>query len=862
MRRSALLAIVAALMCAQPTLAQVQRLLLRPSTCVVRGGGGGGFIPTDCVDSDRDPPIEAEYTFVSPGILVQRFRPATANGPRVAIGAPVELQSLLGTELKLTGEGMHQLTPSVIDPKNPFEYEITVPRDDRARLAAPNAKDLEGTEHARIAGSGKKVADLEAALAKWDSSVQVLATSVRANFIWLLKSATEAELQEHLSDIQSLRCPEGLDQRVFVTWLEERIDAQRSLIEARSHGATADVPLLSHGLESLRSVAAELERALAGWDPSLQELATAIRTNVAWLVKSATEEELHQFFGDIQSTRRPEWLDQRIFRAWLEDRVDATFNKILARTQGAAVPASSLSHSLESLRPVATELASVEKSLGHSLLTDYFLDQLCYGEGTPEDRLHQAAVDLIEEVFPFEGGLPDLESGHATQSGLLPLERLPRSGDLLRLAAGSHNTDALASLAGVRVTRATQELDDIVLVRETEDEEMVELLSPLARRERIALAELPGKVQGRTVLYTQIRELKVAGAKACTRWSDFLNGERARAFKENPQSNDPLITFRHFGVDEFFAGQPALVTDFVCLGGPGDSILVRFPRQSAIVVVDTGIGTEPTIEALAKHIELMKKEGDGGPVKIHLVITHEDKDHLAGLTRFFLQREDLVIQQVLLGTYSAGDHALLETTRAALTKAGIAPFPLRMPNLRLFARAGLGVSRPGFATHGRFREIVVEPTPGVVLRVFQKRNPNGRNDGSLLVRVEERGIVYWLLGDAEEDTLVALVADIPAELLRCDVLKWPHHLYYPRRNDVVLPAFEVAMARLLRVAQPHTVVLLNKADAQEERNAADITAFVKRVLGSGVRVESTHGRATFRFISDSGERRTELRRAG
>src|SRR6202043_211844 len=77
-----------------------------------------------------------------------------------------------------------------------------------------------------------------------------------------------------------------------------------------------------------------------------------------------------------------------------------------------------------------------------------------------------------------------------------------------------------------------------------------------------------------------------------------------------------------------------------------------------------------------------------------------------------------------------------------------------------------------------------------VHHVIRAREPN---EGGLLVRLGYHGMHWLLADDLEDPAWAAMLRNLSAAELGTGVLKWPHHLWFPREDETT------ARSRLERI---------------------------------------------------------------
>lgn len=280
--------------------------------------------------------------------------------------------------------------------------------------------------------------------------------------------------------------------------------------------------------------------------------------------------------------------------------------------------------------------------------------------------------------------------------------------------------------------------------------------------------------------------------------------------------------------------------------GFGDGILVHFPNDR-VLLIDTANDREGLArieERLAAHQSARRAAGK--PLRIDVLVTHEDKDHIAGLKTLLARFEQGDAEGLEIGNVIYGFHQPKSALASGILGRLRRLFDVEdvTPHLIVGRRRKSGGSAGGLRiTSHVLEEVSVLNVSGVgsaKVTVFQVNRPTSSNNSSLVVRLTHNGVTQLMTGDIEIDAMRALLKS-PAVDLRADILKWPHHRSF--RSSWTKGDRQVLRDFLLAVS-PHTIVISNAGPNQTETMVNDITEFAKKILddrasGTQIRVEST-----------------------
>jgi hypothetical protein len=413
--------------------------------------------------------------------------------------------------------------------------------------------------------------------------------------------------------------------------------------------------------------------------------------------------------------------------------------------------------------------------------------------------------------------------------------------------------EALSAAAGVDLTKASGLEDHLVLVpvgeyvllRTTESSSVTRLrdLTPAK------LKELDGKYRKiivREGQATALEEKLAAADVGFVRYQDFLREARQAAFTKKRSGDGAAgprrTTYRFYAADE----NNRMSVSYLNLKGDGpskglgDSILLRCPDAS-LVLIDTGLSKDG-YEQVLKHLP-------GGKPKLDVVITHEDADHLAGLKRLLadgVAKGKVEINQVILGTLD-GKSKLLEGVRQLLTDLGYGTVPVvGVGRIEQYLAKGLAASgryqvRAEQLGGSPFTAFELQRPGGCRMQVLQYRGAQSSNENAFIVKVSHKGKTQLLTSDIDlkviEELLRLPAVSGGAFSLQSDVLKWPHHISFPKDPT---PAFKATMRRFLQLADPHTVVFSNQGIKQDPKRQEAARKFIEEALGHEVRVLWTY----------------------
>lgn len=306
---------------------------------------------------------------------------------------------------------------------------------------------------------------------------------------------------------------------------------------------------------------------------------------------------------------------------------------------------------------------------------------------------------------------------------------------------------------------------------------------------------------------------------------DYINQRESSMFissmRKMPDGSQEFA-LRHAFRDE---NTPGLDVTFLKLSGKGDSIVVRAPDGS-VILVDTGL----TRELIPK----LRAEFGGSIPPIRLVITHTDADHIKGLATL-IKDKTIRLEEVLVGRY---DGDMTKTATVILTDlttvAGLRRRPSNAPGITHFiAKDGVA---PLFSVasenDGTINRWTLTALGQLQLYVYHMDGARAPNDGGLVVQLKYRGMSEFLTDDISSRVLHALVYSSFGDSLHSGILKWPHHVWFPpesRKKDRNI------LREFLEAVDPHTIIFSNMGAASHLGNWLKVRQFVRKVLGRSMK---------------------------
>jgi competence protein ComEC len=244
------------------------------------------------------------------------------------------------------------------------------------------------------------------------------------------------------------------------------------------------------------------------------------------------------------------------------------------------------------------------------------------------------------------------------------------------------------------------------------------------------------------------------------------------------------------------------VLEVIFLGvGQGDCALIRLPHGEA-VLVDAGGDAHARVDAGTRDVVPFLR--DAGITRLAAIfLSHGDVDHVVALPAI---AEAVRVERV----FTSGP----AVDSAAGEMLANAPAPEHLAAGDVWERAGV-----------RF-EVLAPPRDGGAL---------DENDGSLVLRVAHGRTTLLFLGDVELEGEAALLAAVPAAVLRADVVKVAHH---GSRTSSSPP--------LVAAVQPGVAVISVGKDNRFRFPASDVVQRWRRGGASVVRTDE----GAVRLVSD------------
>lgn len=300
----------------------------------------------------------------------------------------------------------------------------------------------------------------------------------------------------------------------------------------------------------------------------------------------------------------------------------------------------------------------------------------------------------------------------------------------------------------------------------------------------------------------------------------YVNNRRTRPIGKadwgifNPTSakvSSREIWSLHSGIDELKVlarTQPTIQVRVVNLREMGDCIFVQNLNpltDDHAMIIDTGYGLAGW-HAIQQYL----------PKFVRVLLTHDHSDHTGNFARLC----KLLLGDVLIANIGAGKIYSAQGNNKPLKSETLADF-----------------STVTSVWHNDNYTVTF-------LENFSRlRNENSR---SVITRIDCNGFSYILTADAETYAMEsALLADAQKKFrLKCDVLKWPHHLWVPKDSRSV-----TALTKFLRAANPKLIVVSNYGKNQKAENIEAIRELVKNTLGPDVEVRWTGEDGTITILS-------------
>lgn len=270
----------------------------------------------------------------------------------------------------------------------------------------------------------------------------------------------------------------------------------------------------------------------------------------------------------------------------------------------------------------------------------------------------------------------------------------------------------------------------------------------------------------------------------------------------------------------------------------GDAILIKSPNDE-LVLIDSGFQKA--------DLDRIKANYPGRPVRLRLVITHRDADHLKGLT-YMLEDPGFILDEIVVSLdkgAGAGEGAKLWPTVERLLKDKGFRSLAGGQTLAHFVPSDRNVE-PAFRPvwQGALERWTINPLGGLSFDVYRLQAADSPNDSSVVIRVAHKGKSFLLSSDASPRLLQSLNEELLPSQLSAGFMKWPHHRWFPRNATE-----RAAVSEFLQLVNPHTVVISNSGANQPPENVQKITSLIEEVLGKGVEVHWTDSDGDVRLIA-------------
>jgi beta-lactamase superfamily II metal-dependent hydrolase len=205
--------------------------------------------------------------------------------------------------------------------------------------------------------------------------------------------------------------------------------------------------------------------------------------------------------------------------------------------------------------------------------------------------------------------------------------------------------------------------------------------------------------------------------------------------------------------------------------------------QRGVTVVDTGLGG--TLIDFLQHNKIETIS--------HVLISHADSDHIAGLVGL-LSVKEIVVQRIYLNPDSQRTSKLWEDLKSVLKEA-------RLRGVRVFN--GLSTSIPGEFTTGQATVRVLAPTPELALAGVGGISAHGKpisahTLSTVICIVLDKRLLALLPGDLDANGLEEISQSKTA--LEAEILVFPHHGGLPGHNASDFAAI------LCKIVKPKVVV--------------------------------------------------------
>lgn len=322
-----------------------------------------------------------------------------------------------------------------------------------------------------------------------------------------------------------------------------------------------------------------------------------------------------------------------------------------------------------------------------------------------------------------------------------------------------------------------------------------------------------------------------AGLGAFRERESLLAQRLQEAFEIQRSGNDDaqITELRHFATEP---GREQFVV-VRRLQGRGDTILQKTPDGSYLLI-DTGLSKA---DAVALRAEIPPG------VKLRVLVTHRDADHLAGLRELLLDPAIEIVEVVIGASDSAGGDLWREIRGLLPQRLMTKNHPVKTVH-HFVSEGDTGMlMEVRAADKFGFHDIQLRPSGGSTFRVLQYGDARSENDAALVAFLEHKGKTMLLTSDIGARVMNKLM-ETPTVDLRAGILKWPHHAWFPSE-----PSDQAIVRQFLRRVNPHTVIISNIGASSHEHNFDKIRNLVHQELGDSVQVLWTKQEGTLKFIT-------------
>jgi beta-lactamase superfamily II metal-dependent hydrolase len=538
---------------------------------------------------------------------------------------------------------------------------------------------------------------------------------------------------------------------------------------------------------------------------------------------------------------------------------------------------------------IVDQMAAAEYGRGKKL--DSVLDQVVGSKAGNEWKQFRAQQKQWQQAFPAgdpwhtkyqeaitlaAGSKPTLQQAMNDSVALPIVLSLQASSyfaeirpiaDILSIERGRkltpEQTQTLSRFMNTEIAPPTARYDDVVFaeIRTEGNVSLVRLSSSGKIEMRAANAPdlnqwLSSRLEGRRIVISNfdrsIRDLLTRRKIAFMEFRALAREMKRDSFDEEilRMGDDAVTQFTHFRTD------PANLLETTILRLPkpsggekvgyGDAILLRLPDQSRILI-DTG----HSYAAYEKIKQALGEAPDGKPVRLKVLVTHEDSDHVRGLPRLLSDKDKIQIDQVFMGVQekrlTEDNQPWWNKLKTLLDERDYTQRDLNATNILQFDASALPEAErmvligSSASQNGKFHRFALMPNtnkPGPRIEIVSYKEAATTNQTSLIVKVTHRGQSQLFTGDIDLAVIKELVKEPSLRyFLEADILKWPHHIWWPDpiKSEPTLRAF-------LQAVNPHTVYFSNigaKQGGEQARLQQETVNFIQDVLGKNTRIRWT-----------------------